>query len=140
MSLYIKQDSKMIYMRRGDAGVVQFVFDKPMDGVFVTFSVKKDKSDKDEDAVITKSCLCGKDPFISSRVAFFYISPDDTNMLDIEPEKDKFDYQDYIWMLKIETEWGQLADTVIPCRSSKFPKFRLYYGSVPDFNKEETIK
>ena len=138
MSLYVKPENQMIYMRRGDAGVVQFMFDKPMDGVFTTFAVKRDKADKDEDAVITKSCLCGKDPFISSRVAYFYISPEDTIELEIEPEKNKFDYQDYVWMLKIETEMGMLADTVIPCRNTKFPKFRLYYGSVPDFCKECT--
>lgn len=138
MSLYVKPDSQMIYMRRGDAGVLQFIFDKPMDGVFMTFAVKRDKADKDEDAVISKSFLCGKDPFIAPNVAFFYLHPDDTEFLEIEPEKDKFDYQDYVWMLKIETEWGKLADTVIPCRSMKFPKFRLFYGSVPDFNKMET--
>jgi hypothetical protein len=140
MSLYLKQENQMIYMRRGDTGIVQFVFDKPMDGVFVTFAVKKNQSDKDEDAVITKSCLCGKDPFLSPRVAYFIIDPEDTAYLDIEPEKPKFDFQDYVWMLKIETDYGRLADTVIPCRTFKFPKFRLYYGSVPDFNKEETIR
>lgn len=140
MSLYIKPDDQMIYMRRGDTGVIQFVFDRPMDGVFTTFAVKRDKADRDEDAVITKSCLCGKDPYMSSRIACFFICPCDTADLEVDPSRDRLDYQDYVWMLKIEGDKGLLADTVVPCRTSKFPKFRLYYGSVPDFDKRRTAR
>lgn len=139
MSLYLKQENQMIYMRRGDAGILQFIFDKPMYDVIVTFAIKKNQSDKDEDAVISKSFMCGKDPYLSPRIAYFFIDPEDTAYLDIDPIKDKFDYQDYVWMLKIETNFGRFADTVIPCRSFRFPKFRLYYGSVPDFDKRKTI-
>ena len=133
MSLYIKPENQMIYMRRGDAGVIRFVFDRPMDDIYTTFAVKRHQSDRDEDAVITKTFLCGSDRYISPYVAVFYLCPCDTYDLEVEPVKDKFDYQDYVWMLKLESDHGRLADTVIPCRTMRFPKFRLYYGSVPDF-------
>ena len=125
-------------MRRNDSGVLQFVFDNNMTGVFVTFAVKADRSDPDEEAVVTKTYLCGKDPYVAPNVAYFYLTPDDTAELPIEPAKDKFDYQDYCWMLKVETEYGMLADTVIPYGTDKYPKFRLYYGSVPDYDKQST--
>jgi len=131
MSLYINSDSNMIYMRRRDSGVMRFCFDHDMTGVTVTFAVKRNKEDSDDDAVITKSYTCGVDETVAPTEAYFYIMPDDTAELEVEPTKVKFEYQDYYWMLKIETNNGYMADTVIPSGSSSYPKFRLYYSSVP---------
>ena len=131
MSLYLKTDTNMIYMRKKDSGVIRFLFDHDMTDVVVTFAVKRNREDADEDAVITKSFTCGADKAVSPYEAYFFIKPEDTEEMEVEPEKDKFNYQDYYWMLKIETNEGSLADTVIPADIANFPKFRLYYGSVP---------
>lgn len=139
MSLFVNAENNTISMRRNDSGVLQFVFDNDMTGVFVTFAVKADRADSDEEAVITKTYLCGKDAYVAPNVAYFYLTPEDTASLEVEPIKDKFDYQDYCWMIKLETEYGMLADTIIPSGTAKYPKFRLYYGSVPDYNKQGTL-
>lgn len=138
MSLYLKTDTNMIYMRKKDSGVVRFLFDHDMTGVYVTFAVKRNREDPDEDAVIAKSYRCGMDPTVSTHEAYFLIRPDDTSEMEVEPLKEKFTYQDYYWMLKVETNGGTLADTVIPSDNANFPKFRLYYGSVPDFDIDNT--
>lgn len=132
MSLYLNNSNNMISIRAGDSGVLRFVFERPMNGVYVTFSVKENKYDSDNEAVIVKSYLCGCDRTISPYEAYFFIKPEDTANLEISPLKEKWDFQDYYWMLKIETNKGYLADTVIPTSTNSFPKFRLYYGSVPD--------
>lgn len=138
MSLFLKTDSNMIYMRKKDSGVLRFLFDHNMKGVYVTFAVKRNREDPDEDAVIAKSYRCGVDPTVSPYEAYFFIKPEDTEEMEVEPVKEKFSYQDYYWMLKVETNKGYLADTVIPADNANFPKFRLYYGSVPDFDMENT--
>lgn len=134
MSLFLKTDSNMIYMRKKDSGVLRFLFDHDMTNVYVTFAVKRNREDPDEDAVIAKSYKCGADPTVSPYEAYFFIKPEDTEEMEVEPTKEKFSYQDYYWMLKVETNRGYLADTVIPADNANFPKFRLYYGSVPDFD------
>ena len=138
MSLYLNSSNNMISIRRKDSGVVRLVFERDMTGVFVTFSVKENKYDSDEDALITKSYQCGYDKTVSPYEAYFFIKPEDTENFDIYPLKDKWDFQDYYWMVKIETNNGLLADTVIPSGTNTFPKFRVYYGSVPDEDMPNT--
>lgn len=138
MSLFLNNSNNMISIRRKDSGVLRFAFDQDMSGVFVTFAVKENKYDDDADALITKSYLCGADPSISPYEAYFFIKPEDTENFEIYPAKDKWDFQDYWWMLKIETNNGLLADTVIPSGTATFPKFRVYYGSVPDEDMPNT--
>lgn len=138
MSLFLNNQNNTISIRSGDSGVLRFVFERPMNGVYVTFSVKENKYDPDDEAVIVKSYLCGYDKTISPFEAYFFITPEDTSNLEIYPEKEKWDFQDYYWMLKIETNRGYLADTVIPTSTNNFPKFRLYYGSVPDSDIQNT--
>ena len=142
MSLYLNTEKRLIYMRRGDSGILQFVFQddqNDLDGALVTFAVKVDRSDSDAEAVIPKTYMLGKDTMVAPNIAYFYLTPEDTQNLEIEPLRDRLDYQDYVWTLKIETEYGMLADTVIPYETDSFPKFRLYYGSVPDADKQTTI-
>lgn len=138
MSMYINSDNNMILIRRKDSGVLRLVFERPMNGVFVTFAVKENKDDPDEDALISKSYQCGYDPTISPYEAYFFIQPEDTADFDIFPKKNKLDFQDFYWMVKIETNNGLLADTVIPSGTDAFPKFRVYYGSVPDYDIPNT--
>ena len=133
MSMYLNTDNNVISIRRGDSGVLRVKFsESDMSGVYVTFAVKLNKDDADEDAVITKSYQCGYDKTVLPNEAYFLIKPEDTQELEVTPEKDKNDYQEYYWMIKIETNNGLLADTVIPSSTNNFPKFRVYYGSVPD--------
>lgn len=139
MSLFLDSNNT-ISLRRKDSGVIRIVFStEDMSGVYVTFSVKENKYDDDDDAVISKSYLCGADPTVNKNEAYFLIKPEDTEDLDIVPSKDKYDYQEYYWMVKIETNNGVLADTVIPSGTMSFPKFRLYYGSVPDDDMPNTL-
>ena len=138
MSLFLNNTNNTISIRRGDSGVVRLVFERPMNGVYVTFAVKENKYDSDDEALIAKSYLCGYDPTVSPYEAYFFIKPEDTENFEIYPQKEKWDFQDYYWMVKIETNNGLLADTVIPSSTNTFPKFRVYYGSVPDEDMPNT--
>lgn len=138
MSLFLNNDT--ISIRRGDSGVIRLVFDREsMSGVYVTFAVKTSRDEPDENAVISKSYQCGVDPTVQPNEAYFFLKPEDTNELEVFPEKDKNDFQEYVWMVKIETNNGMLADTVIPSSTNSFPKFRVYYGSVPDDDMDNTF-
>lgn len=139
MSLFLDSSNNMISIRRKDSGLIRLAFERPMNGVYVTFSVKENKYDKDEDALITKSYLCGYDETIAPNEAYFFIKPEDTEDFEINPDNEKKDFQDYYWMVKIETNNGLLADTVIPSKTDPFPKFRVYYGSVPDEDMDNTF-
>lgn len=138
MSLFLNTSNNIISIRRKDSGVIRLAFDRDMTGVYVTFAVKENKYDADEDALITKSYQCGYDKTVSPYEAYFLIKPEDTENFEIYPQKDKWDFQDYYWMVKIETNNGVLADTVIPSGTNTFPKFRVYYGSVPDEDMPNT--
>jgi hypothetical protein len=150
MALYANPEDNMIYGRRGDSGIFEFVFDRDISGLTVCLTVKRSPWAKDSAAYVHVTYLGGSDSTYPKNKAYFVITQDMTKNIPLTDEEAeeagelpfaedlpygvygkiptaKLPYRDFIWGLKVyDKDDPTVSETVIPYQLNPFPVFRLF--------------
>ena len=119
MTFKIDTETFRIQGRKGDSGVIKFIFNRNLSEFDVYFTVKASLDDADENALITKTFL---KPFGSEIVV--NLSPEDTSKFQLNCSKVR-QFTDFFWGLKV-VQGDFFAQTVVPSGSAMPPRFRVY--------------